>query len=543
MVTINICRFLISILIFCNGESSYELFSIGCQLELEGKIDQAIEYYYRAKALNPESDEIYLSLANALYKIGKFNEGINIAQEGLYRSPKNVQLYHTIAIGYIGKRELKPAISFYMKSLKIAPECIEIYNSLSILYEGIGNLKNAQQILLTMPDSLKSSETFARLGTLAGKLNDHEAAIAYFRQGYNLDTTSVTALLGVGTGFDLLNVKDSAIYYYEKTLREDTLVLTVGKRLLDLYSDVEKYDKLIKVAEKILLLDYNDGYVRRSLGYALYKLGMLQASLGEFLLASRLDQSDTYSKFYVGRIYLENGDYDAALDEIKGAIKINPDFIELWIYLGFIAIDKKDYETAEYAFNEAAHRGGDMTQIYYLFGVTAEMQQNHSDAYFYYHKSLKLNPKGLSALEALANLCERIEKKEEAFQTFKKIITVDTANAVALNYVGYTYADRNDSLEHALELINQAIAIEENNGYYLDSRGWVFYRMGKYEEALEELKKAASIVEDVVILEHLGDVYIKLDDPINAAKAYLKALKHDPENKVLKEKLKKIISE
>jgi tetratricopeptide (TPR) repeat protein len=194
---------------------------------------------------------------------------------------------------------------------------------------------------------------------------------------------------------------------------------------------------------------------------------------------------------------------------------------------------------ARHAFTEAAHRGADMAQVYYLLGVTAEMQEKYSEAYFNYHRSLESDSVGLPALEALANLCERIDKKDEAFETFKKIIVVDTASAIALNYVGYTLAERNDSLEYALELINKALDIEADNGYYIDSRGWVFYQMGRYKEALEDLKKAAEIVEDAVILEHLGDVYIKLDIQDKARDAYERALKYEPDSKILKEKLRK----
>ena len=61
--------------------------------------------------------------------------------------------------------------------------------------------------------------------------------------------------------------------------------------------------------------------------------------------------------------------------------------------------------------------------------------------------------------------------------------------------------------------------------------------MGKYEEALSELKRASEIVEDAVILEHLGDVYIKLDDQGRAMDAYERALEFEPDNEELRKKL------
>ena len=109
---------------------------------------------------------------------------------------------------------------------------------------------------------------------------------------------------------------------------------------------------------------------------------------------------------------------------------------------------------------------------------------------------------------------------------------------MALNYVGYTYAEKNERLEHALGLINRALLIDPDNAYYIDSRAWVFYQMEKYEDALKELKRALDIVEDRVILEHLGDVYMKLEEPEKARAAYKKALECDAKNKNLRTKLK-----
>lgn len=535
-----ICRLLAGFLLFYNAETGYELFSIGCQLELDGKIEEALVYYERARRLSPDSPEIYTVIANALFKIREFDQGIKYCKEGLRIAPDNDDLYYTLAIGYIGKGDLKSAVVIYERLLEKSPQDIELYNSLSILYEATGEFKKASGILLNMPDTLKNSDIFVRLGALAGKENDHTTALTYYRRAFTMDTTNVTALVGLGTGYDLLNVKDSAIYYYEKSLIEDSLLLTVGKRLVELYSDTEQYRDLIKIAGKILEREYKNGYIRRSLGFSLYKMGMFKEALQEFLLASRLDPDDTYSRFYIGRIYLEDGDYEAAVKEIEDALKVNPDFIELWIYLGFIAIDIKDFKTARHAFSEAAHRGGDLIQVYYLLGVVSEMERRYTDAYYNYKKALKYNPDDLSSLEALANLCERLGRKDEAFRTFHKIIEIDTTNAVALNYVGYTLAEQNDSLEYALELINRALVLEGDNAYYLDSRGWVFYQMGRYEAALEELKKAAQLAEDAIIFEHLGDIYMKLNDPTNAATAYQRALEQDPQNQKIRKKLEQL---
>ncbi|MEO0216597.1 MAG: tetratricopeptide repeat protein, partial [candidate division WOR-3 bacterium] len=364
-------------------------------------------------------------------------------------------------------------------------------------------------------------------------------AINYYHRAFALDTTNYTALVGIGTGFDILGIKDSSIYYYEKAIQYDTS-LSISKRLVDLYMDTDQFQKLIDIARKILTANYYEIAVRRSLGFALYKMGLLNEALVEFTIAAGLNPQDTYSKFYAARIFLEQGRYEESKRVLSEALKVNPDFVELWVYLGFIAMDKRDFKLARYAFTEAAHRNADMVQIYYLLGIVAELEQEFTQAYFYYKKSLSLDPRSLLSLNALANLCDRIGRKDEALRIFEKIIEIDTTDAIALNYVGYTYAERAESLGYALKLIEKALEIEPNNGYFIDSRGWVFYQLERYEEALSDLKRANELVEDPVILEHLGDVYLKLNEVTKAKEIYRQVLKLQPKNRTVLEKLKRL---
>ncbi|KPK72012.1 hypothetical protein AMJ87_05915 [candidate division WOR_3 bacterium SM23_60] len=540
MAFITIWRILAAALLCAQPETPYELYSIGAQLELDGKIMQAIEQYERARMLGPESPEIFTALANAYYKLGQFDAGIAVAVEGVERFPEDIDVCITAAVGYIGKGDVKSAIFYYERARERDPANRDTYFGLSVLYESSGALTQARHVLIDMPDTLKSADVYVRLGTLAGKEDDHATAIAYYHRAYNMDTTSIPALLGIGTAYDLQNIADSSIYYYEKSLQDDSLLLTVGKRLIELYADVEEYRKMASMAKRILVLDYNDGYIRRNLGYALYQMGMLEPALMEFLICVGLEPEDTYARFHAGRIYLETGAYDAALSEIKQAIAIDPDFVELWVYRGFIGIETEDFEAAQYAFTEAAYRGADVVQIYYLLGVVEEMKDQYEPAYFYYHKSLKSDPKNLATLEALAHLCDRVDKKGEAVRTFERIIEVDSVNATALNYVGYWFAERSEKLDYALELIDRALEQEPDNGFFIDSRGWAFYQMGRYEQARDDLERASELVEDAVIFEHLGDVYIKLKNTEKARAAYEKGLEFEPDNNILKRKLQSI---
>ncbi|MEO0156201.1 MAG: tetratricopeptide repeat protein [candidate division WOR-3 bacterium] len=537
MAIFSICGVLtLNLLTFNHFGNSYELFSIGCQLELEGKIPEAINYYLNALQYDPTAKEIYYSLTSAFFKLREYEKGIEYAYKGLAFVSDSSEFYGLIAAGYIGKGDLKGAVKIYEKIRELKPTDTGIIQTIALLYEGLGDLANAMKTLLEFPDSLKNADIYNRLGTLAGKSRNHLDAIKYYKRAYALDTTNALTLIGIGTGFDILNIKDSAIYYYELGLKYNDSN-DLRKRLLDLYGDTEQYEKMIKVAREILKVDYYDAYVRRSLGFGLYKLSLLDEALSEFLISAGLNPQDDYSRFYIARINLEQRKYDEAQKAIEDAIKINPDFTELWVYAGFIAMDKKDYKNARYYFTEAAYHNADMSQIYYLLGAVSELDGSFTDAYFYYKKSLRLNPGSLPGLSALANICDRIGKKDEALRNFEKIIQIDSTDATALNYVGYTYAERGERLDYALELIEKALSIEPNNGYIIDSRGWVYYQKGDYESALLDLKRASELVEDAVIFEHLGDVYLKLNEVEKAIEMYKKVLLLESKNKSARQKL------
>jgi tetratricopeptide (TPR) repeat protein len=132
-----------------------------------------------------------------------------------------------------------------------------------------------------------------------------------------------------------------------------------------------------------------------------------------------------------------------------------------------------------------------------------------------------------------------------AVEKMKEVIEKAPEHADALNYLGYTYADKNMNLDEAEALISRALELDPENGYILDSMGWVFYRKGEYEKARHYLEKAVSRVpDDPIILEHLGDVYHKIDLPAQAVKYYRQALENSPEDEAgLIEKIEAIDQE
>ena len=113
----------------------------------------------------------------------------------------------------------------------------------------------------------------------------------------------------------------------------------------------------------------------------------------------------------------------------------------------------------------------------------------------------------------------------------KEVLEREPENPEALNYLGYTYADLGINLDEAEALITKALEYQPDDGYIVDSLGWVYYKKGRYEEALKELSRAQSLSpDDPVINEHLGDVKYRLGYIDEVLPLYLRAWELGPED-------------
>jgi len=147
----------------------------------------------------------------------------------------------------------------------------------------------------------------------------------------------------------------------------------------------------------------------------------------------------------------------------------------------------------------------------------------------------------IDVLFQLGSVYERAKKVKDAEAIFLSILELEDDHAPTLNYLGYMWADRGENLQRAAEMLTTAVQIEPRNGAYLDSLGWVHYRLGNFELAERHLLDAAGLVpRDPTIQEHLGDLFAKRGEYPKALERYREALKLEPqddEEKKLKTKI------
>ncbi len=167
---------------------------------------------------------------------------------------------------------------------------------------------------------------------------------------------------------------------------------------------------------------------------------------------------------------------------------------------------------------------GDLNQLYFAAQVF-QRADRHGDSIPLLQKLLLENTDSVPALFLLGAAYERISQREEAVATFRKLLEVQPDHAPSLNYLGYMFAERGENLEEALRMVQRAVAIDPDNGAYVDSLGWVYFQTGRYDEARLHLEWAARLVpEDPTIHEHLGDLYLRLEELEQARSSYQQSL-------------------
>ena len=138
----------------------------------------------------------------------------------------------------------------------------------------------------------------------------------------------------------------------------------------------------------------------------------------------------------------------------------------------------------------------------------------------------------------LAAIHDDTKSYEESEKVLVAAREADPDDAGVLNHLAYHYAVRGIKLDEAARLVTRALHLDPLNGAYIDTLGWVYYRQGKFEQALAELVRATRYERDGVILDHAGDAHLKLGNILEAREAWTQAIALDPDIEGVADKLR-----
>ncbi|WP_371411648.1 tetratricopeptide repeat protein, partial [Paracoccus sp. SY] len=176
----------------------------------------------------------------------------------------------------------------------------------------------------------------------------------------------------------------------------------------------------------------------------------------------------------------------------------------------------------------------DLPQAWIALGDLLRQQEKFAQAVPAYDKALVLLDDAPAdarwfPLYARGIALERSDQFDRAEADFLAAIEIRPDQASLLNYLGYSWIDRNENLDQALEMIQKAVQLSPDDGYILDSLAWAYYRLGRYDEAVAPMERAIlTMSQDPLVNDHLGDIYWKVGRQREAEIQWQRALSLDP---------------
>jgi tetratricopeptide (TPR) repeat protein len=490
----------------------------------------AIDQYEQITKLDPDSVDDHLLLGR------------------LYRLNNDLQK---------AEGELKTAI-------KLDPGSEEAVTTLAMLYTDEGDTSHALKVLSSIPDSARSAKLYAALGAAYEQRKDYKNAIDAYRHAIVLDRDNLDAIRGLAE--NLLNdgqldasleqykviadsnpedaqtyVRMAEIYRrqakydlaLENLKRADTLVpdtMDVPYSMAAVYQAQGRYDDAVKLLQDLVKkteksetgTSQSD---RNNRAIFIERLGMVYREQENFTAAV-----DTFRKMlplgdenarsgYQEMIdtYREAKQWPQATAVAKEAVQKMPDDRDLRMVLDSQLADTGEFDKAVADIRTMLKGGPEDREVYLRLGIIYTRAKRWDDALDSLAKAEQLStkPEDKAYVSFLrGDLYQRQKMFDQAEAEFKKVLATtsptDPQSAATLNYLGYMNADRGVKLEESLNYIKQALTLEPNNGAYLDSLGWAYFKLGKYDQAEENLTKAETHMgTDPTVQEHLGDLYQK----------------------------------
>jgi len=273
-------------------------------------------------------------------------------------------------------------------------------------------------------------------------------------------------------------------------------------------------------------------------------LGDLEGAIQEYRKAQATDPQSSLLHLNLASVFIRKDKPDSAIEELKRSIELDPEAVQPHALLALVysASGKTDLAGDEYvlAFENATKQEPENIDIYKSLGAIYLQQKKLKQAEGIFQLILKLAPLDAEAHFYLGSVYYDLKDHPAAEKELKSALKIKPDYHEVLNFLGYFYLEQDKNIDAAGALIRQALALEPENGAYLDSLGWFYYKKGKFKEALSYLEQAAYFLSDPVVYEHLGDVFLKLNNPESAKLNWEKSLKLNSGQDQVKEKLLKL---
>ena len=255
----------------------------------------------------------------------------------------------------------------------------------------------------------------------------------------------------------------------------------------------------------------------------------------------RTGQRENQAQYYLGLVAEQAGDAALALREF-GKVDGGYEFLSAQGRIADLIRTTQSMADAR-AFLSARKEvhPGLRSQLDLIEGQLLSQSGDQDALFEHLDRAVAFAPDDLSLLYFRAMSGQKFDRLEVLERDLRQIIVLDPSNADAMNALGYTLADQTDRFDEALELISEALRLKPDEPAFIDSMGWVLYRLERLDEALVYLERALDLFPNDEVAAHLGEVLWASGKTRQAKRVWNASLVDFPESQYLKAVLKRFL--
>ena len=565
---------------------AHEFFLRARQQEMEGNDAVALSYYQIAYEYDAESRDLCFLLTDKLKAAGKMDSALVTGMRCLTLKGKpESREYQAVAEIHLRKGDVQSALAYYNKAVELDDGDKDLLYTLATLYE---SLKDIPKHVAVMEKLLPRIEYPVRLVEKQGQnfrlLGRIDAVAKLYRTAWEK------------TGNPLFGEKLASFYEDQEmyTSLLDVLGRLAQENPENLHYELQKARAQILAGKPDSAMISYEALIKRSpeereflSPYAslLFDKGKYAEAKDIFQKLIKAQPENPIYHFFLGSIGMELRDRALAESELKKAIDLDGKVPEYWAKLASFHI-REGQEQKALDLLEKMGEGKDWYACYIqgiVFtqvakkleadvrpqagadagkppdsaaaadttrrsaakptptrdtGLTTQTRRFREKGVEYFRKALELEGNNRRVLFELGVALEQIGKRGESIDVMKKLVKLDSSDATILNYLGYMLVEENSELDYAGTLIERALVFEPENGAFLDSKGWLYYRKQDFPKARKFIEMALTrIPQDTTILEHYAMILEKLGLTAQAMEKWRQILKLDPAHELAHRKV------
>ncbi len=521
-----------------------DLFIQAKTLELQDNYIGAVQKYNEALKIE-NAPGIHYTLSKLYANVSQYQKALDEGLAALKLDPDNLDYKENAADVYIILNEYSIALRLLKEISEKKPDNINILYNIGRLYEALKQPSDAIKLYQKITDEYQYDESVLnRMLEIYNNYKDYANAAATLEKLLALNPTDINLKYSIAAAYIKIPDYENALKIYEEILQQNPKNREVQTEVIKIYFRQNRTDLAFDKFGKMLDKDSVDYDTKLGVALAFFDAGQQDSTAIPVARAILETLSKNYPEQWMPEYYLayldaRDGNTLLAEQKMKEIIAKADTSLEAHVQVGFFYYEKNRLNEALVIFKKGVSLFPQDFRLNFLTGNTYYRLGNQTEALPFLESALDKNPSDLNTLSTLGILYDNLKMDAECDKLYEQAFRYYPENILLLNNYAYHLSERGIKLQQALAMSKKTIEQEPENSSYLDTYGWIFYKMKDYKNARIYIEKAIRLGSNAVLCEHLGDVYEGMENIPKALKWWNEGLKLDPENKDLKFKIEK----